>query len=213
MNLVNDSIEKYIEEHATTEDIVLRELARETFLKVQMPQMLSGHVQGLFLENFCCALNPHRILEIGTFTGYSAICLARGLNSNGLLYTIDINEELSEICNKYFTKAGLENKIKQLVGNANSLIPELKETFDLVFIDADKTNYTNYYNLVFEKVRVGGFIITDNVLWSGKITQEKKDKDTTAIDNYNQLVANDKRVKSIILPVRDGLNICRKISQ
>ncbi len=205
-----DLLEEYIKNNSTAEDDVLRELSRETFLKVQMPQMLSGHLQGIFLEFISGMIQSNRILEIGTFTGYSAICMAKGLSSTGLLYTIDVNEELKTMAEKYFAKAGLAEKIKLLTGDARKLIPGLNETFDLVFIDADKLNYCTYYDLVFDKVRPGGYIIADNVLWSGKVVEEKKDKDTQAIDAYNKKVKEDKRVKSFILPLRDGLNIAQK---
>jgi predicted O-methyltransferase YrrM len=210
MHLVSQQLETYIEQFSSTEDPILAELSRETHLKVQMPQMVSGHIQGQFLEMISGLIQPKRILEIGTYTGYSAICLARGLKEDGLLYTIDINEELQPMCARYFEKAGLSQKIKHLTGNALNIIPELNETFDLVFIDADKVNYSNYYNLVFPKVRTGGFIIADNVLWSGKVVEEKKDKDTLAIHQYNELIAKDERVKSFILSLRDGLNIVQK---
>jgi caffeoyl-CoA O-methyltransferase len=211
MHLVSTAIEEYVEHYSSKEDVILRELSRETHLKVQMPQMLSGHIQGQFLETMSCMLRPKRILEIGTFTGYSAICLAKGLAEDGVLCTIDVNEELQPMCEQYFAKAGLSEKIKYLIGNALEIIPTLHETFDLVFIDADKVNYSNYYDLVFDKVHVGGFIVADNVLWSGKVLEEKKDKDTQAIHNYNQKLASDKRVKNFILPLRDGLNIAQKL--
>jgi predicted O-methyltransferase YrrM len=156
-------------------------------------------------------LHPKRILEIGTFTGYSGMCLANGLPDDGLLYTIDINEELQPMVEKYINKAGFSKKVKQLIGDARQIIPTLDEPFDLVFIDADKINYSTYYDLVFDKVRTGGYIIADNVLWSGKVLAEKKDKDTTAIDEYNKKVAADTRVENYILPLRDGLNIARKL--
>lgn len=211
MHLVSDQLDKYMVEHSTKEDSVLQELTRETHLKVQMPQMLSGQLQGIFLEMFTSLLQPKRILEIGTFTGYSGICLARGLANDGLLYTIDINEELTPMVQVYLQKAGVANKVKTLTGNAIQIIPDLNETFDLVFIDADKTNYCNYYDLVIDKVRPGGYIIADNVLWSGKVVDEKKDKDTLAIDAYNKKVAGDSRVKNVILSLRDGLNIAQKL--
>ncbi len=210
MHLVSPQIESYIEQHSAKENEILAELARETYLKVQMPQMVSGNLQGQFLQLFSRLVKPDRILEIGTFTGYSAICLASGLGENGLLYTIDINEELQPMCARYFEKAGISEKIKQLIGNAAAIIPTLDETFDIVFIDADKTNYSNYYDLVIDKIRPGGFIVADNVLWSGKVVDEKKDKDTTAIDSYNQKIAADNRVTNFILPLRDGLNIVQK---
>lgn len=212
MHLVSTEIEQYIAQHSTPEQPVLRELNRETYVKVQMPNMLSGHLQGQFLEMITKMLQPKRILEIGTFTGYSGICLAQGLPEDGVLHTIDINEELQPMVENFVTKAGLSNKVKQWIGDARQIIPAIDETFDLVFIDADKVNYSNYYDLVFDKVRTGGYIIADNVLWSGKVLAEDKDKDTLAIDNYNKKVVSDKRVEVFILPLRDGLNIARKIS-
>jgi caffeoyl-CoA O-methyltransferase len=212
MHLVSSEIEQYIEQHSSPEASVLKELNRETHLKVQMPQMLSGHLQGQFLEMLSRMQQPKRILEIGTYTGYSGLCLATGLTEDGLLYTIDINEELQPMVEQYIAKAGLSKKVKQLIGDARQIIPTLNEIFDLVFIDADKINYSTYYDLIFDKVRTGGYIIADNVLWSGKVLAEQKDKDTTAIDNYNKKVAADNRVESFILPLRDGLNIARKLS-
>ena len=211
MHLVSAEIEQYIEQHSSSEEKVLQELNRETHIKVQMPQMLSGHLQGQFLEMFTRLQQPKRILEIGTFTGYSGICLAKGLATDGLLYTIDVNEELQPMVEHYVEKAGLKTKVKQLIGDAREIIPTLHETFDLVFIDADKVNYMVYYDLVFDKVRTGGYIIADNVLWSGKVLEEKKEKDTLAIDNYNKKVFADTRVENFILPLRDGLNIARKL--
>lgn len=212
MNLVSSDIEKYIEQFSSVEDSVLAELSRETYLKMQMPQMVSGNLQGQFLEMISRLVQPKRILEIGTFTGYSAICLAKGLGKDGLLYTIDINEELEPMVSKYVAKANLTEKIKLLVGNAKKVIPGLNETFDLVFIDADKINYSLYYDLAFDKVRKGGYIIADNVLWSGKVVEDKKDKDTLAIHQYNQKVSADSRVRNFILSLRDGLNIAQKLS-
>jgi caffeoyl-CoA O-methyltransferase len=212
MHLVSEQIENYIGQNSTAEDDLLQQLSRETHVKVQMPQMLSGHLQGQFLTIFSTLLQPERILEIGTFTGYSGICLAKGLPDNGLLYTIDVNEELAPMVKRYFEAAGIAPKAKQLIGDARTIIPALHETFDLVFIDADKANYANYYDLVFDKVRAGGYIIADNVLWSGKVVEEKKDKDTLAIHSYNLKVAADKRVENFILPLRDGLNIARKLA-
>ncbi|MCW5907563.1 MAG: O-methyltransferase [Chitinophagales bacterium] len=211
MNLLSEALDNYIDAHASEEDEVLKELSRETHVKVQMPQMLSGHVQGLFLQLLSQMIKPQRILEIGTYTGYSAICLAKGLPENGLLYTIDINEELTPMVERYIAKAQLSDKVKLLTGDARKLIPQLNEIFDLVFIDADKVNYTAYFDLVIDKVRPGGFIVADNVLWSGKVVEEKKDKDTQAIDAYNKKVLNDTRVKNVILPLRDGLNIAQKL--
>ncbi len=211
MNLLTEKLENYIAQHSSPEEDLLQKLSRETHLKVQMPQMLSGHVQGQLLSLLSQMIQPKRVLEIGTFTGYSAICLAQGLTDDGLLYTIDINEELSPMVSNYFAEAGLTTKTKLLTGNALELIPTLNETWDLVFIDADKINYANYYDLVFNQVRKGGYIIADNVLWSGKVVDEKKDKDTLAIDAYNKKVQADVRVKNVILSVRDGLNIAQKL--
>jgi predicted O-methyltransferase YrrM len=210
MHLVSAALENYVEQYSSKEDEVLSALTRETHLKVQMPQMVSGHVQGLALEFIAQLIQPKRILEIGTYTGYSAICMAKGLTAGGVLHTIDINEELQPMCARYFEKAGLADKIVHHIGDARQIIPTLNETFDLVFIDADKANYSTYYDLVFDKVRSGGLIIADNVLWSGKVVDEKKDKDTLAIHSYNEKIATDTRVKSFILTLRDGLNIVRK---
>lgn len=210
MHFLPEEIEKYIEAHSSAEDEVLRELSRETYLKMQMPQMLSGNMQGKFLEMMSRLIRPKRILEIGTFTGYSAICMAKGLNEDGLLYTIDVNEELEPMLNTYFAKANMSSKIKLLPGDAAKIIPTLNETFELVFIDADKRNYPLYYDLVIDKVPPGGYIIADNVLWDGKVIDQNKDKDTLAIDQYNKKVTADKRVEAYILPLRDGLNIARK---
>lgn len=211
MELISDKINEYIENNSSPEDAVLAKLNRETYLKVQMPQMLSGNIQGKFLEMISQMLQPKRILEIGTFTGYSGICLAKGLPKDGVLHTIDVNEELGELVSKYVAEASLESKIVLHHGNATQIIPTLNETFDLVFIDADKQNYCNYFDLVADKVRSGGFIVADNVLWSGKVAEEKHDKDTAALHAYNQKVLNDSRVENFILPLRDGLNIARKL--
>lgn len=211
MNLLTESLENYIAQHSSAEEDLLQKLSRETHLKVQMPQMLSGHVQGNVLTFLSQMLQPERILEIGTFTGYSALCLAKGLTLDGLLYTIDVNEELTPLVNKYLQEANLTSKVKVLSGDAKNIIPTLNDVWDVVFIDADKINYSNYYDLVFDSVRKGGYIIADNVLWSGKVVAEQKDKDTLAIDAYNKKVLTDTRVKNVILSVRDGLNIAQKL--
>lgn len=211
MNLLSEKLEQYIAEHSSTEEAILKKLTRETHLKVQMPQMLSGHVQGQLLMLLSAMVQPARILEIGTYTGYSAICLAKGLTPDGLLYSIDINDELTPMVNKYIAEAGLSSKVKTLVGDARQIIPTLNEQWEMVFIDADKVNYSLYYDLVFDKVKSGGYIIADNVLWSGKVVAETKDKDTLAIDAFNKKVAADARVKNVILSVRDGLNIAQKL--
>ena len=204
-------LDSYLDSHASAEDPILAALSRETFLKIQMPQMLSGHVQGLFLENISRMIVPRRILEIGTFTGYSTICLAKGLADDGIIYTLDINEELEPLFLKYFSLSGLDKKIKFIPGNALKTIPAIDEQFDIVFIDADKMNYINYYDLIIDKVRPGGYILTDNVLWSGKVLEEKKDKETELIHQFNQKLATDSRIQNVIIPIRDGINLARKL--
>lgn len=210
-NIVPDAMEKYITENSSAESINLSNLNRETFVKVMMPQMLSGQVQGKFLEFISCMINPDNILEIGTYTGYSAICLSKGLKPGGKLVTIDINEELTPMVKKYISLEKMEDKIEVLTGNAMQIIPTLTQHFDLVFIDADKNNYSNYFDLVIDKVRPGGWILADNVLWSGKVIAQNKDKDTTAIDAYNKKIHKDQRVENVIISIRDGINIARKI--
>ena len=212
MDFIEEKIENYALSYSQDESDVLKKLNRETYAKVLMPRMLSGHMQGNVLSMFSKMIQPKQILEIGTYTGYSGICLAQGLQENGKLHTIDINDELEKMVRSYIDEAGLTNKINFYVGDALSIIPTIKETFDLVFIDADKTNYGNYYDLVFDKVKNGGFIIADNVLWSGKVLDDEKmmDPDTKAIHNYNKKIHNDSRVEHMILPVRDGLMIVRK---
>ena len=209
MKLLPEEIELYAAKFSTPETDVLAALNRETHLKIMLPQMLSGHIQGNFLKMMSHMVQPKRILEIGTYTGYSGICLAQGLTSDGLLHTIDINEELSAMVERYFEQSGLSSKIKHHIGNAIDIIPQLDETFDLVFIDADKTNYSNYFDLVIDHTRKGGFIIADNVLWSGKVTQEKHDKDTAALHAYNQKIQDDPRVENYLVPIRDGLMVAR----
>ena len=210
MNLVSPEIEKYIEAHTTGESDVLQQLNRKTQTDVLMPQMLSGKVQGQFLKFISQMVQPERVLEIGTFTGYAAICLAEGLTENGKLFTIDINEELEAIVKTHVEKAGLQNKIIQIIGNAAQEIQQLNETFDLVFIDADKQNYGLYFDLVIDKVRTGGIILADNVLWSGKIIQEQKDKDTQKLAEFNDKVQQDNRVENVIVSIRDGIMMIRK---
>ncbi len=210
MELLPDKINTYIEDHTTAESEVLKALNRETHIKVQMPQMLSGHVQGQVLRMISMMIKPQNILEIGTFTGYSAICMAAGLQQNGKLVTLDINDELEEMVRKYFTQAGLEEKIDYRLGNALDIIPQLDMRFDLVFIDADKQNYSRYYDLVFDKVNSGGFILADNVLWSGKVIEENPNKDTKALIDFNTKVQADERVENVLFPVRDGIMVVRK---
>ncbi len=212
MKFISQEIEDYALKNSDAELDVLKRLNRETHLKMTMPQMLSGHMQGLMLQMFSKMIRPKNILEIGTFTGYSAICLAQGLQEGGMLHTIDVNEEFQPIILRYIKEAGLENKIKLHIGPAVNILPTLKEEFDLVFIDADKENYSLYYDLVFPKVKPGGFIIADNVLWSGKVLNSpmKMDFETKCLHEYNQKIQSDSRVENVLLPLRDGLMISRK---
>jgi caffeoyl-CoA O-methyltransferase len=210
MHLVSQEIEKYIDQHCSDESDALQQLNRKTQTNVLMPQMLSGKVQGQFLQMISHAVQPNRVLEIGTYTGYSAICLAAGLQENGKLFTIDINEELEQIVKTHVEKAGLQHKIIQIIGDATKEINNLNETFDIVFIDADKQNYSLYYDLVIDKVRTGGFILADNVLWSGKIIDEKKDKDTQKLAEFNDKIQQDNRVENVIVSMRDGIMMMRK---
>ena len=212
MDFINNNIIQYSLQHSEKEDDVLAELQRETHLTFLSPRMLSGHLQGQFLTMLSKLLNSQNILEIGTYTGYSAICLAKGLTDKGKLITIDVNEETESIAKKYFIKSGLDSKIDLIIGNALTIIPNLNLQFDLVFIDADKKNYAAYYDLVIDKVRPGGLIVADNVLWSGKILDGKtnKDADTSALISFNTKVKNDPRVEKLLLPIRDGLFLIQK---
>jgi caffeoyl-CoA O-methyltransferase len=212
MEFIDTKIEGYSLAHSEPESTILKKINRDTHANVLMPRMLSGHLQGNLLSMFSNMIKPTQILEIGTFTGYSAVCMAQGLQANGTLHTIDVNEELEDRVRAFFNEAGLSDKIKFYIGNALTIIPTLTETFDLVFIDADKKNYSAYYDLVFDKVKKGGYIIADNVLWSGKVLDEpsKMDADTKLIDAFNKKVHADNRVEHLLLPVRDGLMIARK---
>lgn len=214
MDFLPEEIEKYVEAHTSPETEVLKKLNRETNAKILMPQMLSGHLQGRFLKMLCTMIRPKCILEIGTYTGYSTICLAEGLQEGGIIHTIDINEELTSVVKRYIKEAGANKKVKVHVGNALDIIPTIKETFDMVFIDADKNNYLNYYNLVFDKVRTGGYILADNILWSGKVLEVKgkMDDDTLTIKKYSETLMKDKRVENVLVPIRDGLMISRKLT-
>jgi len=206
------AIDQYIHEYSATEDEVLAELNRETHLKVLNPRMLSGPLQGKLLELISRMISPEAILEIGTYTGYSAICLAKGLSGKGTLHTIEINDELLPIQKKYFKKSGLEKKIIVHHGDALELIPTMNILFDLVFIDADKKKYCDFYELVINKTKSGGILIADNVLWDGKVVNKSdNDEDTTSIREFNKLVKEDNRVENIILPIRDGISLIRKL--
>lgn len=212
MDFIDEKIEAYALAHSDPESDVLKKLNRDTHAHVLMPRMLSGHMQGNVLSMLSKMIKPDQILEIGTYTGYSAICLAQGLTKNGKLHTIDINEELETMVRSFFETAGLSTKINYYIGNALNIIPTIKEPFDIVFIDADKKNYAAYYDLVFDSVKPGGYIIADNVLWSGKVLMpaEKMDADTKAIDSFNKKVHSDTRVEHTLLPLRDGLMVVRK---
>ena len=206
------NIEEYILNHSDKEDSVLAELNRETNLKILRPRMLSGHLQGKVLEMISKMINPEKILELGTYTGYSAICLAKGLKESGILHSIEINDELEDFILKYLRKAEIENKVKLHFGNAIKIIPEINDKFDLVFIDADKREYLEYYHSVFDFVKPGGFILADNVLWSGKVIELESPDDeyTKGIFEFNEFIKNDDRVEKVILPLRDGLTLIRK---
>ena len=212
INFIDDNILNYSISNSEKESKLLNDLYRETYLKVLNPRMISGHYQGRILSLISKIISPKKILEIGTYTGYSAICLCEGMDKDGVLHTIDNNKELVEIQNKYFKKANLKDKIVQHSGDAKNIIPSIDEEFDIVFIDADKESYPEYYDLIINKVRSGGIIIADNILWSGKILEkvEKDDQATKSIIEFNNKIIEDNRVKNIILPIRDGLNIVRK---
>ena len=211
MDFSNKEIYNYIDNHSSDESDILYELRRETELKCLNPIMLSGKIQGNFLAIISKLIKPFNVLEIGTYTGYSTLCIAKGLNPAGMIHTIDKNEELLQIQNKYFEKSGLRSQIKQYTGDALAIIPKLKFDFDMVFLDADKENYINYFNQVSNKLSKNGIIISDNVLWSGKVLDShQKDEETSTLVEFNKIVNHDKRFKNIILPIRDGLNIIRK---
>ena len=214
MPIQDDSILAYALQHSSAEDEVLLSLSRETNLRTVYPNMLSGHLQGKLLEMISHLLKPARILEIGTFTGYSGICLARGLADNGILHTIDINDETTAIARKYFDLAGVTDKIRIHTGKALEIIPTLGDVFDLVFIDADKAQYINYYNAVFDKLRTGGFILADNVLWGGKVLESSKynDRETRGILDFNKFISEDKRIEKLLIPLRDGMFLIRKLA-
>jgi len=211
MDFLGEELREYVESHTTAESDLLKKINRETFSKILMPQMLSGHLQGRVLSMLSKMIKPSKILEIGTFTGYSAICLAEGLTREGKLITIDINEELEDRVRGYFEEAGMETIIDYRIGNALDIIPELDDKFELVFIDADKINYSRYFNLIIDKILPGSYIIIDNVLWSGRVVDENvSDKDTVAIRKFNDMVEKENRVDNVLLPIRDGLMILRK---
>jgi len=211
MDFLEEKISRYAEAHTTGESELLSKINRDTYSQVLMPRMLSGHLQGRILSTFSRMIKPERILEIGTYTGYSALCMAEGLRENGKIITIDINKELQQRIEKNFAESPYSGKIDFRIGNALEIIPALDERFDLVFIDADKENYSSYYDMVIDKVRPGGFIIADNVLWSGKVIENTdNDPETNSIIAFNTKVHNDERVHHVLIPVRDGLMVMQK---
>jgi len=213
MHFIPEKLDNYVVAHTEDEPELLDHLNRETYQKILQPRMLSGAYQGRVLSMISKLINPKNILEIGTYTGYSALCLAEGMQDSGALHTIDINEELIDFQRKYFDKSDYGNQIHQHLGDALKIIPKLDISFDLVFIDADKENYSNYFNIIIDKLNTGGIILSDNVLWSGKIletTFKKDDTSTPALIEYNALLKADKRVETVVLPIRDGLTISRK---
>lgn len=215
MHFIPEELDHYIVSHSEKEPELLQQLTRETYQKILQPRMLSGHYQGRVLSIISKLLNPKNILEIGTYTGYSALCLAEGMQASGELHTIDVNEELVDFQRTYFDRSNYGSQIHQHLGNALDIIPKLDKTFDLVFIDADKVNYPNYFNIIIDKLNTGGIILSDNVLWSGKIldsTFKKDDFSTPALIEYNKLLKDDKRVETVLLPIRDGLTISRKLA-
>ena len=211
MDFIDSKIEEYALNYCDPESELLKELNRQTHLNIMQPRMLSGHLQGRILSSYSKAIKPNCILEIGTYTGYSALCLAEGLTSNGVLHTIDLNEEIASFTQKFIDKSDFNDKIKFHIGDALEIVPEIDLKWDLVFIDADKENYSNYFDLVIEKVHSGGLIIADNVLWSGKVLEpNNNDFETQAIKNFNNKVQSDSRISNLLMPVRDGMMIMIK---
>lgn len=213
MEFINEDLARYVELHSQTENDLLARINRETHLEVLRPRMLSGHLQGRVLGMLSQMIKPKNILEIGTYTGYSALCMAEGLSEGGKIITIDKNHELEARVKNYFNESDYKEQIELLIGDAMEIIPTLNETFDLVFIDADKVNYLNYYNLVVDRLPSGAYIIADNVLWSGKVIEplDDQDMDTKAVLEFNKAVQEDKRVENVLFPIRDGLMIIRKL--
>lgn len=211
MHFLSEALENYIRDHSEDEPRLLQELTRETHLKVVQPRMITGHFQGRVLSMISKLVHPKNILEIGTYTGYSAICLAEGLQKDGRLHTIDINEELTELQRSYFDKSGFGKQIIQHTGNALDVVPNLDMKFDLTFIDAEKTSYVHYFEAVIQKMNPGGIILSDNVLWSGKVVEplDPKDRATSILMHYNKKLKEDPRVETVLLPIRDGLTLCR----
>ena len=211
MDFLPEKLDDYVVAHSQAEPQILKELNRETWQTVLNPRMLSGGFQGRVLSMISKLIQPKNILEIGTYTGYSALCMAEGMRAEGVLHTIDKNEELYDLQRKYFDKSEFGSQIKQHIGNALEIIPSIEDKFDLVFIDADKSNYSNYFNLIIDKMNPGGVILSDNVLWSGKVIEKlnPKDVDTAALLEYNKLMNEDDRIETVLLPIRDGLTLSR----
>ncbi|MDG4714698.1 O-methyltransferase [Winogradskyella marincola] len=212
MYFLPEALDNYVVSHSEQEPELLQQLTRETYQKILQPIMLSGPYQGRVLSMISKLVNPKSVLELGTFTGYATLCLAEGLQKNGVIHTIDINEELHDFQRKYFDKSDYGSQIIQHTGSALDIIPELDMMFDLVFIDADKPNYSNYFHLIIDKLNPGGIILSDNVLWHGKVVEPLKEKDTStkAVLDYNNLLKEDHRIETVLLPIRDGLTISRR---
>ena len=213
MNFLDPELDKYVVDHTEIEPKELARLNRKTWIEILNPRMIAGHFQGRVISMLSHMIKPTKVLEIGTFTGYSAICWGEGLTKNGEIHTIDINEELQDLASEFVNKSGLEKNVHFHIGNALDIIPTLKNEWDIVFLDADKSNYTNYYNLVFDNVKKGGYIIADNVLWNGKVIDKKSfsEIDTKAILEFNDKIQKDTRVQNVLFPIRDGLMVIRKL--
>ena len=211
MDFLPENIQKYISDISQSESPILKELNRYTNSKVILPRMLSGHVQGRFLSMISKLVNPEIIVEVGTYTGYSCLCLAEGLKKNGKIITIEKDEEFASIAKKFFDRSKYKEKISLLIEDATKAIENISEKIDLAFIDADKVNYTKYYDMLFPKLKIGGLIVADNVLWSGKVTKKVSDNETQSIKNFNAKVKNDERVENLIVGIRDGIMLCQKI--
>ena len=211
MDFLPENIQKYISDISQSESLILKELNRYTNSKVILPRMLSGHVQGRFLSMISKLVNPEIIVEVGTYTGYSCLCLAEGLKKNGKIITIEKDEEFASIAKKFFDRSKYKEKISLLIEDATTAIENISEKIDLAFIDADKVNYTKYYDMLFPKLKNGGLIVADNVLWSGKVTEDVSDNETQSIKNFNIKVKNDERVENLIVGIRDGIMVCQKI--
>jgi predicted O-methyltransferase YrrM len=213
MNMSDATIEEYVLSHIDKEPEVLSWLTRETHLRTLKPRMLSGHLQGRMLKMFCAMMSAKRILEIGTFTGYSAICMAEALPEDGELHTLEINDEMEEFLNEVFERSGMSEKIHLHIGDASRLIPQLEGQFDVVFMDGNKRHYSEYFDVVFPKLRLGGLLIADNTLWDGHVLEDSKDAQTVGVQKFNDKVFSDERVERVIVPVRDGMTLIRKIKE